>query len=45
MMNCDRCQGYFISRAIPGADIASFVTQWNRENPASSFTTMPRAVM
>ncbi|HEY7672147.1 MAG TPA: EAL domain-containing response regulator [Gammaproteobacteria bacterium] len=45
MMSCDRCQGYFISRAIPAADIASFVTQWNRENPASSFTTMPRAVM
>jgi len=45
MMNCDRCQGYFISRAIPAADIASFVTQWNRDNPASSFTTMPRAVM
>jgi EAL domain-containing protein (putative c-di-GMP-specific phosphodiesterase class I)/CheY-like chemotaxis protein len=45
IMNCDRCQGYFISRAIPAADIASFVTQWNRENPASSFTTMPRAVM
>jgi len=38
-MNCDRCQGYFISRAIPAADIASFVTQWNRDKPASSFTT------
>jgi EAL domain-containing protein (putative c-di-GMP-specific phosphodiesterase class I)/CheY-like chemotaxis protein len=45
MMGCDRCQGYYISRAIPGADIASFVTQWNRDNPASSFATMPRAVM
>ena len=45
MMNCDRCQGYFISRAIPAADVASFVTQWNRDNAASSFTTMPRAVM
>ncbi|HJR71073.1 MAG TPA: EAL domain-containing response regulator [Gammaproteobacteria bacterium] len=44
IMGCDRCQGYFISRAIPAAEIASFVTQWNRDNPASSFTTMPRAV-
>jgi EAL domain-containing protein (putative c-di-GMP-specific phosphodiesterase class I) len=35
-MNCDRCQGYFISRAIPAADVASFVTQWNRDNSASS---------
>ena len=45
IMGCDRCQGYFISRAIPAADIASFVTQWNRDNPASSFTTLPRAVV
>jgi EAL domain-containing protein (putative c-di-GMP-specific phosphodiesterase class I) len=45
IMGCDRCQGYFISRAIPAADIANFVSQWNRDNPASSFTTMPRAVV
>jgi EAL domain-containing protein (putative c-di-GMP-specific phosphodiesterase class I) len=45
IMGCDRCQGYFISRAIPAADIANFVSQWNRDNPASSFTTLPRAVV
>ena len=45
IMGCDRCQGYFISRAIPAAEIASFVTQWNRDNPASSFTNLPRAAV
>ena len=45
IMGCDRCQGYFISRAVPAADIASFATQWNRDNPASSFTALPRAVV
>jgi len=45
IMNCDRCQGYFISRPVPAGDIASLVTHWNRENPASSFTNMPRAVV
>jgi EAL domain-containing protein (putative c-di-GMP-specific phosphodiesterase class I)/CheY-like chemotaxis protein len=45
IMGCDRCQGYFISRAIPAAEIANFVTQWNRDNPASSFATLPRAVV
>jgi EAL domain-containing protein (putative c-di-GMP-specific phosphodiesterase class I)/CheY-like chemotaxis protein len=45
IMGCDRCQGYFISRAIPAPEIASFVTQWNRDNPASSFTNLPRAAV
>jgi len=45
IMGCDRCQGYFISRAIPAAEIASFVTQWNHDNPASSFAALPRAVV
>jgi EAL domain-containing protein (putative c-di-GMP-specific phosphodiesterase class I)/CheY-like chemotaxis protein len=45
IMGCDRCQGYFISRAVPAAEIASFAMQWNRDNPASSFTTLPRAVV
>jgi EAL domain-containing protein (putative c-di-GMP-specific phosphodiesterase class I)/CheY-like chemotaxis protein len=45
IMGCDRCQGYFISRAIPAAEISSFVTQWNHDNPASSFTALPRAVV
>ena len=45
IMGCDRCQGYFISRAIPAAEIANFVMQWNHDNPASSFATLPRAVV
>ena len=45
IMGCDRCQGYFISRAVPATDIVSFATQWNRDNPASSFTALPRAVV
>jgi len=45
IMGCDRCQGYFISRAIPAADIMNFVNQWNHDNPASSFATLPRAVV
>jgi EAL domain-containing protein (putative c-di-GMP-specific phosphodiesterase class I) len=44
IMGCDRCQGYFISRAVPASEIASFATQWNRDNPASSFTALPGAV-
>jgi EAL domain-containing protein (putative c-di-GMP-specific phosphodiesterase class I)/CheY-like chemotaxis protein len=31
-MGCDRCQGYFISGAIPAAQIASFAARWNKEN-------------
>jgi EAL domain-containing protein (putative c-di-GMP-specific phosphodiesterase class I)/CheY-like chemotaxis protein len=31
-MKCDRCQGYFISRAIPGAEVAGFATRWNQEH-------------
>jgi EAL domain-containing protein (putative c-di-GMP-specific phosphodiesterase class I) len=31
-MKCDRCQGYFVSRAIPAPEIASFATRWNQEN-------------
>jgi len=45
IMGCDRCQGYFVSRAVPASEIASFASQWNRDNPASSFTTLPRAVI
>jgi EAL domain-containing protein (putative c-di-GMP-specific phosphodiesterase class I)/CheY-like chemotaxis protein len=38
-MKCDRCQGYFISRAVPAAEIAGFVARWNQEHaqaPAKS---------
>jgi EAL domain-containing protein (putative c-di-GMP-specific phosphodiesterase class I)/CheY-like chemotaxis protein len=43
IMGCDRCQGFFISRAIPASDIPSLVNHWNRESPAASFTALPRA--
>jgi EAL domain-containing protein (putative c-di-GMP-specific phosphodiesterase class I) len=36
-MGCDRCQGYFNSRAIPASDIAGFAARWNgnaRRSPA-----------
>jgi EAL domain-containing protein (putative c-di-GMP-specific phosphodiesterase class I)/CheY-like chemotaxis protein len=45
IMGCDRCQGFFISRAVPARDIPSLVNHWNRENPAASFTALPRAVI
>jgi EAL domain-containing protein (putative c-di-GMP-specific phosphodiesterase class I) len=44
IMGCDRCQGFFISRAVPPVEIASLVTRWNRERPAA-FTNLPRAVV
>ena len=31
-IGCDRCQGYFISRAIPASEIADFAARWNRKN-------------
>jgi EAL domain-containing protein (putative c-di-GMP-specific phosphodiesterase class I)/CheY-like chemotaxis protein len=31
-MKCDRCQGYFISRAIPAPEVAAFATSWNKEH-------------
>ena len=45
IMGCDRCQGFFISRAVPAEFIPSFIDHWNRENPAASFANRPRAVV
>jgi EAL domain-containing protein (putative c-di-GMP-specific phosphodiesterase class I)/CheY-like chemotaxis protein len=45
IIGCDSCQGYFISRPIPAADVPSFVSHWNQESPAASFTGLPRAVV
>ena len=42
-MGCDRCQGYFISRAIPASDVASFATQWNRDSSGSPAKSRPLA--
>lgn len=43
IMGCDRCQGYFLSRAVPGADVPSIVYHWN-DNPAANYTGLPRAI-
>jgi EAL domain-containing protein (putative c-di-GMP-specific phosphodiesterase class I)/CheY-like chemotaxis protein len=45
ILRCDRCQGFFISRAVPAHDISSLVSHWNRESPAASFTPLPSAVV
>ena len=45
ILGCDRCQGFFISRAVPGQDISSLVSHWNRESPAASSTPLPRAAV
>jgi EAL domain-containing protein (putative c-di-GMP-specific phosphodiesterase class I)/CheY-like chemotaxis protein len=45
IMGCDRCQGFFISRAIPAIDIPSLVSHWNEVNPASAYSNFPRAVI
>jgi EAL domain-containing protein (putative c-di-GMP-specific phosphodiesterase class I) len=44
MMGCDRCQGYFLSRAVPAADVPSIVHHWNEDNPAAKYTGLPRAI-
>jgi EAL domain-containing protein (putative c-di-GMP-specific phosphodiesterase class I) len=36
VLSCDRCQGFYLSRAIPAHDIPNFVESWNNQNPASS---------
>jgi EAL domain-containing protein (putative c-di-GMP-specific phosphodiesterase class I) len=45
IMGCDRCQGFFISRAVPASDIPSFVSHWNQINPAATYSNFPRAVI
>lgn len=47
ILSCDRCQGFFLSRALPANEIPSFVTRWNTESPASSVAKLaaPRAVV
>jgi EAL domain-containing protein (putative c-di-GMP-specific phosphodiesterase class I) len=36
VLNSDSCQGFFISRALPSAEISSFVEHWNTQSPASA---------
>jgi EAL domain-containing protein (putative c-di-GMP-specific phosphodiesterase class I)/CheY-like chemotaxis protein len=45
ILRCDRCQGFFISRAVPAHDISSLVSHWNRGNPAASFSPLPTAAV
>jgi EAL domain-containing protein (putative c-di-GMP-specific phosphodiesterase class I) len=49
ILRCDCCQGYFISRAVPGRDIPNLVMNWNNQSPASwsnkSKSRMPNAVV
>ncbi len=42
-MGCDRCQGYFVSRAIPASDVARFAAQWNRDGSRFSAKARPKA--
>jgi EAL domain-containing protein (putative c-di-GMP-specific phosphodiesterase class I) len=41
-IGCDRCQGYFISRAIPSSEVAGFAARWNDENGQPG-TSRPKA--
>jgi EAL domain-containing protein (putative c-di-GMP-specific phosphodiesterase class I) len=34
-MGCDRAQGYWIARAMPVDELATWVTNWNQRQPAS----------
>jgi EAL domain-containing protein (putative c-di-GMP-specific phosphodiesterase class I) len=36
VLKSDSCQGFFISRALPAAEIASFVERWNSQSPAAA---------
>jgi EAL domain-containing protein (putative c-di-GMP-specific phosphodiesterase class I) len=36
VLKSDSCQGFFISRALPPADISSFIDHWNTQSPASA---------
>jgi len=42
-IGCDRCQGYFISRAIPASEVADFAARWNQENGAQPAKSRPQA--
>jgi EAL domain-containing protein (putative c-di-GMP-specific phosphodiesterase class I) len=43
-MGCDRCQGYFISRAISASDVASFAAGWSRNAKRSPAKARRKAV-
>ncbi|HEY8521437.1 MAG TPA: EAL domain-containing response regulator [Gammaproteobacteria bacterium] len=41
-LGCDRCQGYFVSRALPAGQIPSFTSRWSSNQAPSQAT---RAVL
>jgi EAL domain-containing protein (putative c-di-GMP-specific phosphodiesterase class I)/CheY-like chemotaxis protein len=43
-IGCDRCQGYFISRAIPSSEVASFAARWNEEHGRHPAKPRPKAL-
>jgi EAL domain-containing protein (putative c-di-GMP-specific phosphodiesterase class I)/ActR/RegA family two-component response regulator len=45
VLKSDSCQGFFISRALPPADISSFVEHWNTQSPASAQKKQLEAVI
>lgn len=44
VLKSDRCQGFFISRALPPAEIDSFIEHWNTQSPASAHSKSRAAV-
>ncbi len=45
VLQCDRCQGFFLSRAIPHSDIPAFVLSWNRHQSKNEAPERVRAVI
>jgi EAL domain-containing protein (putative c-di-GMP-specific phosphodiesterase class I) len=44
VLKSDRCQGFFVSRALPPAEIESFVEHWHRQSPVSAHRRELKAV-
>jgi EAL domain-containing protein (putative c-di-GMP-specific phosphodiesterase class I)/CheY-like chemotaxis protein len=43
VLGCDQAQGYFISRALPAAEIAAFASRWNDERERAPARARPQA--
>ncbi|MRV76161.1 EAL domain-containing protein [Duganella sp. FT92W] len=43
LMGCDQAQGYFMSRPIPGGDLAKWVTQWQAPEGLGEAAAAPGA--
>jgi EAL domain-containing protein (putative c-di-GMP-specific phosphodiesterase class I) len=44
VLQSDRCQGFFVSRALPPAEIESFVEHWHTQSPVSAHKRGLKAV-